>query len=80
MKDKNTKYLIFIIIFFVSAITFVFLKFNRIKLVKCLKDVDKERRETIVKAHDNGTLSGDKIISIEQAIDRKREECLELYK
>ena len=42
--------------------------------------MDKERRETIVKAHDEGTLTDDKIIAIEQAIDRKREECLELYK
>jgi len=78
--DKHTKYLIIIVIVFTSALAFIFLKFNRIKLSKCLKEADIERKETIVKAHDAGTLTGDKIISIEQAIDRKREECLELYK
>ncbi len=78
--DKHTKLLIIICIIFLATFAFIFLKFNRIKLAKCYKNADKERREAIVKAHDEGTLSNDKIIGIEQATDRKKQECLDLYK
>ena len=78
-KYKHTIYLIIIVVVFSSAIIFLVTKFSRYKLYKCLKDLDKERRETILKAHDEGTLSQEKVISIEKTTDRKRDECYELY-
>ena len=78
-KHRHTIYLILIVIVFSSAITFAVLKFSRYKLYKCLKDLDKERRETILKAHDEGTLSEEKVISIERVIDLKKDECYMLY-
>ena len=42
-------------------------------------DLDRERRETILKAHDEGTLSEEKVISIERVIDLKKDECYMLY-
>ena len=78
--DKHTKLLLIICIVFLTIFVLIFFKFNRIKLAKCYKDADRNRRESIVKAHDEGTLSDDKIIGIELATDRKKQECLELYK
>jgi len=78
-KHRHTIYLIIIVIVFSSTITFLVTKFSRYKLYKCLKDLDKERRETVVKAHDKGALSEEKVIAIERTIDLKKDECYILY-
>lgn len=78
-KYRHTIYLIIIVVVFSSAITYAVLKFSRYKLYKCLMDLDKERRETILRAHDDGSLSEEKVISIERTIDLKKDECYILY-
>lgn len=77
-KRKHILYLTLIVIVF-SCATFVVLKFSRYKLYKCLRNSDKERREAVLKAHNRGDLSNQKIISIEQAADKKRDECYVLF-
>lgn len=75
---KNGKNItIFIVSIILSLVVgFIYLRFGRIKLIKCLKEVEKEREAAITK----GGLDADKIISIEQTMDRKRDNCYVLYK
>ena len=75
---KNNKT---VLIFIVSAllsliIGFLYLRFDRLKLIKCLKNAEAYRDELML----NADLTPNKIISIEQATDRKRDECYVLYK
>lgn len=55
---------------------FIYLRFDRFRLIQCLKDVERQREEVIAQ----GELNTDRIISIEQTMDKKRDECYVLYK
>ena len=76
MKNNNT-FLIFVSSIIITLILgLLYLRLGRFKLIRCLKNVEKERQETV----EGADLTAKKIISIEQAMDRKRDECYELYK
>jgi len=75
MKN-NRATLIFIVSVLLSLIIgFLYLRFDRLKLIKCLKDAEAYRDALML----NADLTPNKIISIEQATDRKRDECYVLY-
>jgi len=76
MKPKLTGKILFFSTLLALLVGSLFLRFDRFKLIKCLRDVEKERDEVITK----GELTPEKIISIEQTMDKKRDGCFELYR
>jgi hypothetical protein len=76
MKKKKTALIVIISISLALVLGLLFFRFDRFKLIKCLKDIEKDRDDLINKPG----LTSDQIISIERSIDRKRDECYVLYK
>jgi len=76
MKKKLTTCILIASILLTLILSFIYLRFDRFKLINCLKDAEGYRKELMEKAE----LTPDKIISIEQATDKKRNECYVLYK
>ncbi len=76
MKKKKTTFIFIVSILLSLIIGFLYLRFDRLRLIKCLKNAGAYRDELML----NADLTSNKIISIEQATDRKRDECYVLYK
>jgi hypothetical protein len=76
MKNKKTTFIFIVSVLLSLIIGFLYLRFDRLKLIKCLKEAETYRDELLL----NADLTPNKIISIEQATDRKRDECYVLYK
>jgi len=79
MKHKKLGLVLVLSIILAFLVTFLLYKSNKIKLVKCLKQAEKSRQETIKKLQNNENLTNQRIISIEQATDKDKDECYTLY-
>lgn len=76
MKNKRKVPIFIVSILLALLVGFIYLRFSRLKLIRCLKEVEKEREQVMAQ----GELTPDKIISIERSMDLKRDECYKLYK